>query len=321
MLKVLVTGGAGFIGSHLVDQLVLAGHDVTVLDALTTGRIVNLADSMPSVRFRCGSILDRPLVDALVSDADVVFHLAAAVGVRNILASPVDSIIVNTHGTENVLLSCRDHWKRVVIASSSEIYGRTGKIPMREDDDRVLGPPDVHRWSYSTAKALDEHLAFGLATEGVPVSIVRYFNTYGPRMAPHGYGSVVANLFRQAMAGEPMTVHGDGLQTRSFTYVADTARGTAAAGFHDAAVGTAVNLGNAREITILNLAELVRAEVGGSSEIVLTTHESYYGKGFDETLRRVPDIGRARDTLGWEPTIDLAEGLASTYRWLLGNGG
>ena len=215
--RILITGGAGYIGSHLVDHLVEAGHQLTVLDNLTTGNIRNIEHRMPDIRFVNASILDEETLDREVREAEVVFHLAAAVGVRHIVDAPLEALLVNTRGTENVLAACFKHWRRVLFASTSEVYGHTAKIPMSEDDDRVLGPTTVHRWSYATAKAVDEHLALAYAAHGLPVSIVRYFNSYGPRLDSRGYGSVLANFIRQALAGEPLTVHGDGLPCVTLT--------------------------------------------------------------------------------------------------------
>jgi UDP-glucose 4-epimerase len=316
-VRVLITGGAGYIGSHLVDLLVDQDHDVTVLDNLSTGRIPNLSSSLRSIRFINGSILDPDLVDQEVERADLVFHLAAAVGVRHIVESPLQALLVNTRGTDHVLSSAFKRWRRVVVASTSEVYGKTAKVPMREDDDRVLGPTTVHRWSYSTAKAIDEHLALAHHAMGLPVTIVRYFNSYGPRLDPRGYGSVVANFIRQCLAGAPITVHGDGRQSRCFTFVDDTVRGTYLAGFEDAAIGLVINLGNPVETSILELAERIRDKLESSSRIELMPYESYYGPGFEDTRRRVPDITRARQVLGWSPTVELDEGLDRTVKWWL----
>lgn len=314
-MKVLVTGGAGYIGSHLVDRLCAEGHDVTVLDNLSTGKAQNIERHLGAIRFVNGSILDERLVEREVERSELVFHLAAAVGVRHIVEAPLDSILVNTEGTGHVLASCFRNWRRVLVASTSEIYGRTAKVPMHEDDDRVLGPTTIHRWSYSTAKAIDEHLALAYHAHGLPVVIVRYFNSYGPRLDARGYGSVVANFLRQALANQPLTVHGDGQQSRSFTYVDDTVRGTYLAGFSDEATGQVINLGSTRETTILELAEMVRAHVGSTSPVTSMSYESYYGPGFADTRRRVPDVTRARQVLGWEPAVSLEEGLARTYEW------
>jgi UDP-glucose 4-epimerase len=245
----------------------------------------------------------------------MVFHLAAAVGVRHIVERPLESLQTNTRGTENVLEACFKYWRKVLIASTSEVYGKTTKVPMSEDDERVLGSTKVHRWGYSTAKALDEHLAFAYASHGLPVSVVRYFNSFGPRIDPRGYGSVVASFISQALAGKPITMHGDGSQTRCFTYVDDTARGTFLAGFTEAAEGVAINIGNPVETSIRELAERVQALVGSTAGIDSISYEQYYGPGFEDTKRRVPDARRAKALLGWEPTVDLGTGLARTLEW------
>ncbi|MHB8669444.1 MAG: NAD-dependent epimerase/dehydratase family protein [Acidimicrobiales bacterium] len=314
-MRVLVTGGAGYIGSHLVDALCQDGHEVTVIDNLSTGRAANLDERLDQIRLINGSILDAELVAAEVERAQLVFHLAAAVGVRHIVDAPLESLLVNTRGTENVLSSCFRHWKKVVVASTSEVYGKTSKVPMRENDDRVLGPTTVHRWSYSTAKAIDEHLAFAYASHGLPVVIVRYFNSYGPRLDERGYGSVVANLMRQSLEGRPLTVHGDGRQTRCFTYIDDTVRGTLLAGFTTEAEGGVFNLGSTEEVSIADLADRIRSLVGSSSPIQLTPYQDYYGPGFEDTRRRVPDVTRANELLGWRAGVALDQGLGRTLEW------
>jgi UDP-glucose 4-epimerase len=314
---VLVTGGAGYIGSHLVDRLLAEGHEVAVVDDLTTGRVDNLAGTLSQIRFVNGSILDEELVRTEVSRADQVFHLAAAVGVRHIVDDPLRSLLVNTRGTDNVLQACFRYWRKVVVASTSEVYGKTAQIPMREADDRVLGPTTVHRWSYATAKAVDEHLAFAYGAMGLPIVIVRYFNSYGPRLDARGYGSVVANFIQRSMTGERIPVHGDGQQSRCFTYIDDTVQGTYLAGFTPAAEGLVLNLGTTRETTILELATMIRDRLNSSSEIDFVNYEAYYGPGFEDTRRRVPDITRAADLLGWKPEVDLEDGLSRTLAWWL----
>jgi UDP-glucose 4-epimerase len=314
-MRVLVTGGAGYIGSHLVDRLVHLGHNVTVIDDLSTGSLQNLDGAQPHIAFVEGSILDEALVERLVRDTDVVFHLAAAVGVGHIVEKPLASLITNVRGAEHVIGAAMTYDKRLLVASTSEIYGKTKKMPMSEDDDRVLGSTTIARWGYSTAKAIDEHLALAHAAEGRRVSVVRYFNSYGPRLDPRGYGSVVANLMRQALKNEPLTVHGDGTQTRCFTYVTDTVECTVRAGLDDGAQGLVFNVGNDRETTILELARKIIALTGSRSDVSFVSYEARYGKGFEDTVRRVPDVRRARDVLNFSAGIDLDEGLQRTLTW------
>jgi UDP-glucose 4-epimerase len=314
-MQVLVTGGAGYIGSHLVDRLLREGHDVSVIDNLSTGKVANLAHCLDRIRLVNASILDATLVDREVERADLVFHLAAAVGVRNIVDRPLEGLLTNAAGTEAVLASCSRYWRRVLVASTSEIYGKSARIPMAEDDDRVLGSTRIHRWGYSTAKALDEHLAFAYADQGLPVSIVRYFNSYGPRLDPRGYGSVVASFLNRAVRGESLLIHGDGTQTRCFTYVDDTVDGTFRAATMPEALGQVFNLGNPTETTIAELAERIRTLVGSGSQIEHLSYEAAYGRGFEDTKRRVPDVTRARTVLGWVPRVDLEEGLGRLLEW------
>ena len=315
--NVLVTGGAGFIGSHVVDRLLDQDQQVIVLDDLTTGSEQNLSERKrdPKLRFVRGSILDEPLVDKLVAESPLVFHLAAAVGVRKIVEDPLHSILTNVNGTEHVLSSAARHGSRVLLASTSEVYGRSEEIPFRETGDRILGPTSVHRWSYATAKALDEHLAFAYHDRGLAVSIVRYFNSYGPRIHQSGYGSVIARFAWQALNQLPLTVHGDGKQTRCFTYVSDTVDGTIRAATRVEGVGGVFNIGSVREVSILELAGEVRRILGSSSEIRLEPYETDFPKGFEDTRRRVPDVTRAREILGFEARVELADGLARTLEW------
>ena len=315
--RVLVTGGAGYIGSHVVDRLLERGQSVTVLDNFSTGNPANLHqhEGSPDLVVQPGDVLDADLVDELISDHDTVYHLAAAVGVTYIVQDPVGTMLTNVRGTENVLASAHRHDARIVVASTSEIYGRSDQIPFREDGDRVLGPTWVHRWSYSTAKAIDEHLAFAYADRGLKVSIVRYFNSYGPRIDQRGYGSVIARFAAQALAGEPLTVHGDGLQTRCFTHVSDTVRGTLLAAEQDQAVGKVFNIGSPHEVTVRDLAERIREGLGSASAIALVPYETYYPRGFQDTRRRVPDVNLAKETLGFEARMPLDEGLAGTLEW------
>ncbi len=315
--RVLVTGGAGFIGSHLVDRLLDDGATVTVLDDFSTGHERNLRDRRddPLLRVVKGDVRDAAVVDRLVERASTVYHLAAAAGVKYIVTDPIGSMATNVQGTEHVLAAAARAGARVVVVSSSEVYGRSPAVPFREDADRVLGPTWIHRWSYSSAKALDEHLAFAYADRGLAVSVVRYFNCYGPRIDENGYGTVVARFARQALASRPLTVHGDGRQTRSFTYVADTVEGTLRAGTVEAALGGVYNIGNSREISILALAELIRDIAGSPSPIELVPYETTYPAGFQDTPRRIPDTRRSQEVLGFTAGVSLEDGLARTLAW------
>ncbi len=321
-MRALVTGGAGFIGSHLVDRLLERGHEVVVLDNLSTGRIANIRHLLghPRFRFVNDSILNEPVVDRLVESCDLVFHLAAAVGVWYIVQNPLEAIRVNVEGTETVLRAAFRHWKKVVLASSSEVYGKSTKAPLCEEDDRLLGPTTVARWSYSSSKAIDEHFAWAYAAQGLPVVILRFFNVYGPRIHENGYGTVVARFIRQALNGEDLTVHGDGQQSRCFCYVDDLVTGILLASEVPEAEGQVFNLGNDREIRIRDLAELIRDLTESPSRIVFVPYEDYYGQRFEDTPRRVPDLTRARLLLGYRPEVDLEEGLRRTIRWCRENG-
>jgi len=241
-MKVVVTGGAGFIGSHLVDRLLGDGHEVVVIDDLSTGREENLAHlaDEPALESVQDSVLNDTLGAQVMGNADLVFHLAAAVGVGHVVADPVWTIVTNTQGTETVLKHAAEHGVRVVFASTSEVYGQSTDAPFQEAGQRVLGPTWIHRWCYSTSKALDEHLCFAYADKGLPMSIVRYFNIFGPRMDPAGYGSVIARFLTQALAGQPLTVHGDGEQSRCFTYVDEAVSATVLAGTLEVARGAGV---------------------------------------------------------------------------------
>ena len=314
-MRTLVTGGAGYIGSHLVDRLVHLNHEVTVIDDLSTGNLTNLQAVHSDIRFVEATILDADIVDTLVAGADVVFHLAAAVGVGHIIEHPLRSLVINTKGAENVIAACVKHDRKLLLASTSEIYGKTAKMPMSEDDDRVLGSTTIARWGYSTAKAIDEHLALAHAQHGLRMSIVRYFNSYGPRLDPRGYGSVVANLMRQAIDNEPLTVHGDGSQTRCFTYVDDTVEGTLRAALDLRGEGKIFNVGNDHETSIIDLATTIIAMTGSSSAVQHVSYEQRFGKGFEDTKRRIPDVQRARAVLDFNAGVSLQDGLQRTLAW------
>lgn len=316
-MRVLITGGAGYIGSHLVDALIKRGNEVLVIDNLSTGKIENLRHLLghPSFHFINDSILNEPLLERFVPSMDLIFHLAAAVGVRNVLQDPLAAINTNVRGTEVVLGLAFKYWKRLVLASTSEIYGKASHVPFREDDDRVLGSTAVARWSYSMSKAVDEHFAFAYAAKGLPVSIVRYFNSYGPRLDERGYGSVVANFIRQALRGDPITVHGDGKQTRCFTYIEDAVAGTLLAGEVKEALGEAFNIGSTRESSILDLAKAIKRLTRSKSPIEFVAYEAYYGEGFEDTRRRVPSADKAKRLLGFTAKADLEAGLKKTIAW------
>lgn len=316
-MKILITGGAGYIGSHLADALINADHQVSVLDNLSTGRITNISHLLDHARFRlvCDSILNARLVDQMVAEADVVYHLAATVGVKHVVDNPLKCIVANVRGTEVVLESAYRYWRRVVVASSSEVYGKSEKAPLSEVDDSLLGPTAVGRWSYALSKALDEHLAFAYHRQGLPASVVRYFNSYGPRLDPRGYGSVVARFINQALDGRPITVYDDGQQTRCFTYIDDTVRGTLLASTLAEAEGKAFNIGNDRETSILELAHMVRDAINPNAEIEHVPYAHAYGARFEETRRRVPDTHRARELLGFEANVPLEDGLRRTIDW------
>jgi len=320
-MRALITGGAGFIGSHLADHLLARGDEVCVLDHLSTGRIENIRHNLehPSFRFVNDTILNTSVVARLVEESDVVYHLAAAVGVRYIVEDPLRAISANVEGTETVLRAAFRFWRKVVIASSSEVYGKSPKAPLTEDDDRVLGPTAVTRWSYSSAKAIDEHFAYAYAARGLPVVILRFFNVYGPRIHENGYGTVVARFIQQAVNGEPLTVHGDGRQTRCFCYVEDTVRGVMLAAQSKEAEGEVFNIGNDTEISIRDLALLIKRLTGSPSEIALVPYHDYYGLRFEDTMRRVPDLAKARLIFGYQPRVGLEDGLQQTIAWCRGH--
>ncbi|MBU1262338.1 GDP-mannose 4,6-dehydratase [bacterium] len=317
-MKILVTGGAGYIGSHLVDKLLAAGEEVCVVDNLTTGNIENIKHNLSNPRFQFtnDSVLNETLMERLIKESDVIYHLAAAVGVKHIVDDPLTSIKTNVKGTDIVLDLAHRYWKKTLIASTSEIYGKSNQIPFDEHKtERVLGSTKIDRWAYSTSKAIDEHLAFAYSKKGLPVVIVRYFNSYGPRIDEGGYGTVVARFIKQALKGKPITVHGDGKQTRCFTYVDDTVRGTISACTTNDAEGDVYNIGSNQETSIYQLAELIKELTGSSSEITQSSYESYYGKGFEDTVKRVPSIVSAKKKLRFEAKVSLQEGLKRTIEW------
>jgi UDP-glucose 4-epimerase len=320
-LSCLVTGGAGFIGSHLCDRLVSEGAKVACFDNLSTGRLVYLKNirRRRDFRFIRGDLLDRNLVFSTIRRSDIVFHLGAKVGVKRYVENPAEVIQVNVLGTHNVLEACLRHKvRKLVFASTSEVYGKNPDQPLSEDSDRLLGPPAVDRWCYSTSKALDEHLVNAFhRTHGLATVILRYFNSYGPRQDASDYGGVVSMFMRRLKNDESPLVHGTGLQTRSFSYIGDTIEGTYQAATNDRVIGETFNLGNPVETRIADLADLVCRVSGKGDEISpkRIQHDEFYGQWYEDIPRRVPDIGKAKKLLGFDPKIGLEEGLRLTWQW------
>ena len=316
-MRVLITGGAGFVGSHLAEALLSRGDEVFILDNLSTGSIHNIAHLKEHARFHytIDSITNEPLLAELVDRADTVVHLAAAVGVKLIVEAPVHTIETNVHGTEVVLKHANKKKKLVLIASTSEVYGKSVELPFREDADLVLGPTAKHRWAYACSKMIDEFLALAYWKERkLPVIIVRLFNTVGPRQTGQ-YGMVIPNFVRQALAGQPITVFGDGTQSRSFTYVGDVVRAMVALVDEPRAVGQVFNIGNGTEITIADLASKVKQLTESSSTIVRVPYDQAYEAGFEDMPRRVPDISKLRALVGYQPTVELDEILTRVIEY------
>jgi UDP-glucose 4-epimerase len=308
-MRVLITGGAGFVGSHLSEALLDRGDEVFVLDDLSTGSIDNIAHLKSNKKFHytIDTVTNEPLLAELIDRCDTVIHLAAAVGVKLIVEQPVRTIETNVHGTEVVLKIANKKKKLVLIASTSEVYGKSAVVPFSEDADLVLGPTSKHRWAYACSKMIDEFLALAYWKERkLPVIIVRLFNTVGPRQTGQ-YGMVVPNFVQQALAGQPITVFGDGTQSRSFTYVGDVVTAMVALINEPRAVGQVFNIGNGREITIGDLAARIKQITGSKSPIVKIPYDQAYEAGFEDMPRRVPDISKIRALIGYEPTVELDE--------------
>jgi UDP-glucose 4-epimerase len=306
-MRVLITGGAGFVGSHLTEAYLQRGEDVWVLDDLSTGRIQNIEHLKGRERFHylIDTVMNVPVLAECIDRCDIVVHLAAAVGVRLIVESPVNTIETNIKGTENVLTLANKKKKKVLIASTSEVYGKGTQVPFREDDDLVLGPTIKGRWSYACSKAIDEFLAIAYWKEKrLPVVIARLFNTVGPRQTGR-YGMVIPSFVRQALSGSPITVFGDGTQSRSFTYVSDVVGAMVRLMDSDETVGQVYNIGNGKEITMLELARIVKEMTASSSEIVLVPYDKAYEEGFEDMPRRVPDISKIQRAIGYEPTLGI----------------
>ena len=308
-MNILVTGGAGFIGSHLCRTLLTEGHDVVVLDDLSTGTYQNLEGIEDGKRLRLivDSVNNAALVDQCVREADYVYHLASAVGVRLIIDQPVHTIESIVGGTETVLKSCARYRRPFLLTSTSEVYGKGSKVPFTEDDDTVMGPTSTRRWSYACAKALDEFLALAYWVESrLPVTVVRLFNTVGPRQTGQ-YGMVIPSFVEQALAGKPITVFGDGTQSRCFAHVQDVVGALNALRGCKAAHGQVMNIGNDQEITIMDLARKVKEMTGSDSEIRLVPYVQAYGAGFDDMHRRVPNLAKIHRLIGYRPTRSLED--------------
>lgn len=308
-MRILITGGAGFIGSHLSEALLADGHQVLALDDLSTGSFDNISHlkGRTGYEYTIGTVFNDQLVAEMVDRADVVFHLAAAVGVKLIVERPVHTIETNVHGTEVVLRHAAKKKKLVFIASTSEVYGKSAKVPFAEDADLVMGATFRHRWAYACSKALDEFLALAYWKEKrLPVIVIRFFNTVGPRQTGQ-YGMVVPNFVRQALAGDPITVFGDGTQSRSFTYVGDAVGALMKLMVHPAAIGQVFNIGNVEEVTMTALAERIKSATGSSSTIVKIPYEQAYEAGFEDMPRRVPDLTKIHAAIGYAPQVGLDE--------------
>jgi UDP-glucose 4-epimerase len=306
-VRAFITGGAGFIGSHLAETLLDQGHEVLILDNLSTGSIDNIAHikGRPGFEYFVDTVENEPLLAELIDRSDVVFHLAAAVGVKLIVEQPVYTIETNVHGTEVVLKHANKKKKLVVIASTSEVYGKSDNVPFREDSDLVMGPTTKHRWAYACSKAIDEFLALAYWKERkLPVIIVRFFNTVGPRQTGQ-YGMVIPNFVRQALAGEPITVFGDGTQSRAFTHVSDVVGALVKLVQEPAAVGQVINIGNTQEVTMTALAERIRDLCASQSTIKFIPYEEAYESGFEDMPRRVPELSKVRKMIGYEPKHSL----------------
>ena len=316
-MRALITGGAGFIGSHLAEALLHEGHEVDIIDNLSTGSIRNVGHlkSNPRFKYTIDTLTNEPLLAELIDRNDVIFHFAAAVGVKLIVEQPVHTIETNVHGTEVVLKHANKKRRKVVIASTSEVYGKSADVPFREDADLVMGATVKHRWAYACSKAIDEFLALAYYKErGLPVVIVRFFNTVGPRQTGQ-YGMVLPSFVRQALSGEPITVFGDGTQSRSFTYVGDVVECLLKLVNEPMAVGQVFNIGNKEEVTILRLAEIVKSLTGSASPIEFVPYDKAYEEGFEDMPRRVPDLTKIRQLVGYEPKVQLNEIIATVIEY------
>jgi len=320
-MRMFITGGAGFLGSHLSEALLAEGHEVDILDLPETMQCdkIDHIRSNPKLRTYPGNLLDKDILDKLIWQADMVFHLAAVVGVTHYVAKPYDVISVNVNGTQLLLDLCLKYNKKVIVASTSEVYGKSRDIPFREDGDRVLGPPSIDRWCYSTAKAIGEHMCFALKPKGLRFVVLRFFNAYGPRLDSIESGRVLSLLIGKCLKGQPLVVHGDGTQTRCFTYVSDTIAGILKAAFTPQAEGEIFNIGTDVETPIRNLAEKTCEIFGCPCNIVYQAHGVDYGMSYEDIPRRVPSVEKARRILDFYPTVSLETGLRLTIDYFKGN--
>ncbi|MBS4026624.1 MAG: GDP-mannose 4,6-dehydratase [Clostridia bacterium] len=316
-MRYLVTGAAGFIGSHLCAALLAQGHEVWGLDDLSTGKIENLAHLTENTRFNftLGCVTEEQLLKELIRKVDVIYHLAAVVGVKRYVEDPVKVIDVNVCATSRLLALAWEFGKKVVVTSTSEIYGKNDKVPFHENSNRVYGPSGIDRWCYAISKSADEHLCLGYAKRGLPLVILRYFNVYGPRADGSDYGGVATRFISQLLAGSPMTVHANGSQTRSFTYIDDIVSGTIEAGIRREAEGKIFNLGHRREISILELAQIILEVSGIKGEMVFQPYAEFYGVSYEDIPRRIPDLAAAEQILEYYPQVTLKDGLRRTLAW------
>lgn len=315
-MKILITGGAGFVGSHLADKLIAEGHEITVIDDLSTGRYSNVEhlEGNPNFRLIIDTVLNAELMEELVRETDRVFHMASAVGVRLIMEQPVKTIETIFHGTDVVLKFCSRYRKRVLIPSTSEVYGKGASVPFREEDDLLTGATDKHRWAYACAKTLDEFLALAHWKETrLPVVVVRLFNTVGPRQTGQ-YGMVVPRFVHAAMKNEPISIHGDGTQSRCFGHVLDVVEGLTKVLETPSCFGQVINLGNDEETSIKQLAEKAIELAGSSSELHFVSYDEVYGEGFEDMQRRVPSLDKAKRLVGYQPTRSLADIINDVIR-------
>jgi UDP-glucose 4-epimerase len=304
-MHVLITGGAGFIGSHLADRYLSLGHSVSVVDNFSTGSTTNIAHIESHIEIIDGDIRDIALMDSLVSKSDLVLHMAAALGVNTILDTPMESISTNVIGSEVVLSAASKYRRRIIIASTSEIYGKNPKQPLSENDDRVVGAPQKIRWSYSDAKAIEEAMAFALNKENeLPVTTVRLFNTVGPRQTGD-YGMVIPRFVQSAMEGKPLSIYGDGTQSRAFCHVYDTVRAITAISENDSTVANVFNIGNTKPISISDLAQKIIKITKSKSQVEYIPYDKAYGIGFEDMQNRIPDISKIQMAIGWQPELDL----------------